>query len=165
MKTNQEAFCSFLLEVQGLVVDSNLGNPRRVTLGIDQNRLSMLVAILSRHGGIMIADQDIFLNVVGGVKVNETSTDLASLLALISSLRNKPLDQKLVVFGEVGLSGEIRPIANGNERLQEAKKHKFTTAIIPKLNYPVEPISNLKIIAVDRLTDAIDSLIEVEHSK
>ena len=153
---------AILLEVQGLVVDSNLGNPRRVTLGIDQNRLAMLVAILNRHGGIMIADQDIFLNVVGGVKVNETSTDLASLLALVSSLRNKPLDDKLVVFGEVGLSGEIRPIANGTERLQEAVKHNFTTAIIPKLNYPVEPISNLKIITVDKIADAIDSLTAVE---
>jgi DNA repair protein RadA/Sms len=153
---------AILLEVQGLVVDSNLGNPRRVTLGIDHNRLSMLVAILNRHGGIMIADQDIFLNVVGGVKVSETSTDLASILALISSLRNKPLHNKLVVFGEVGLSGEIRPITNGNERLQEAMKHGFTTAIIPKLNTPTEPIGNLKIIAVDKLTDAIARLNEVE---
>ena len=155
---------AILLEVQGLVVDSNLGNPRRVTLGIDQNRLSMLVAILNRHGGIMIADQDIFLNVVGGVKVSETSTDLASILALISSLRNRSLHNKLVVFGEVGLSGEIRPITNGNERLQEAIKHGFTTAIIPKLNTPTEPIGSLKIIAVDKLTDAIARLNEVEIS-
>ena len=114
-----------LVEVQALVDTSHMANPRRVTLGLDQNRLAMLLAVLHRHGGIPTYDQDVFLNVVGGVKVLETASDLALMAAVISSLRNKPLPHDLLVFGEVGLSGEIRPVPSGQERLKEAAKHGF----------------------------------------
>ncbi len=125
-----------LVEIQGLVDYSPLNNPRRVTLGMEQNRISMLLAVLHRHAGIQMADQDVFVNVVGGVKVNETSADLATLLALVSSFKNKALPNELVVFGEVGLSGEIRPVPSGQERLKEAAKHGFKRAIVPVANAP-----------------------------
>jgi len=147
-----------LVEIQGLVVESQLGNPRRVTVGLDQNRLAMLLAILTRHGGIFTSDQDVFLNVVGGVKVSETSADLAGLLAVVSSLRNVPLPQNLVVFGEVGLAGEIRPVANGQERLIEASKHGFSHAIVPASNKPRKPINGLKVIAVNKLSEALEAI-------
>ncbi|PJE78851.1 DNA repair protein RadA [invertebrate metagenome] len=149
---------AILVEIQALVVDSQLGNPRRVTVGLEQNRLAMLLAILTRHGGIFTSDQDVFINVVGGVRVTETSADLASSLAVISSLRDKPLPQDLIVFGEVGLAGEIRPVANGQERLIEAAKHGFKTAIIPMANKPRKSIDGLKINAVNKITEAIDLL-------
>ncbi len=147
-----------LVEIQALVVDSQLGNPRRVTLGIDHNRLAMLLAILSRHGGIFTHDQDIFLNVVGGVKVSETSADMAVLLAILSSLNNKIVPHHTFAFGEVGLSGEIRPVANGQDRIHEAAKHGFKQAIVPKANIPKHTPKGLKIIAVSRLQEALDSL-------
>ncbi|MCP4840395.1 MAG: DNA repair protein RadA, partial [Halieaceae bacterium] len=125
-----------LVEVQALVDDSQLGNPRRVAVGLEQNRLAMLLAILHRHGGLQVGDQDVFANVVGGVKVLETSADLALLLAIVSSFRDRVLPTDLVVFGEVGLSGEIRPVPNGQERLSEAVKHGFKWAIVPKGNAP-----------------------------
>ena len=142
-----------LVELQALVDDSHLGNPRRVTVGLDHNRLSMLLAVLHRHGG-----QDVFVNVVGGVKVLETSADLALILSVISSFRDKPLPQDLVVFGEVGLAGEIRPVANGQERLREAAKHGFTRAIVAAGNAPKQPIKGMTIIPVRRVTEAIDAL-------
>ena len=125
-----------LVEVQALVDESHLANPRRVTLGLDQNRLSMLLAVLHRHGGIAMYDQDVFINIVGGVRVTETAADTSMLLAILSSFRNKPLPQKLITFGEIGLAGEIRPVPNGQERLREAAKHGFTHAVIPKDNMP-----------------------------
>lgn len=149
-----------LVEVQALVDTSHMANPRRVTLGLDQNRLAMLLAVLHRHGGIPTYDQDVFLNVVGGVKVLETASDLALMAAVISSLRNRPLPHDLLVFGEVGLSGEIRPVPSGQERLKEAAKHGFKRAIVPKGNAPKDPPAGLQVIAVTRLEQALDALFE-----
>ena len=146
-----------LVEIQALVDDSSLGNPRRVTVGFEQNRLAMLLAVLHRHGGIQVGDQDVFANVVGGVRVMETSADLALLLAVVSSLRDRPLPQDWVVFGEVGLSGEIRPVASGQERLAEAAKHGFRRAIVPNGNAPKKPIPNLDVVAVSRLSEALEA--------
>ena len=153
-----------LVEVQALVDDSHLANPRRVTLGLDQNRLAMLLAVLHRHGGIPTHDQDVFLNVVGGVKVLETASDLALMAAVMSSLRNRPLPHDLLVFGEVGLSGEVRPVPSGQERLKEAAKHGFKRAIVPKGNAPKEAPPGLQIIAVTRLEQALDALFEYTHN-
>lgn len=149
-----------LVEVQALVDTSHLGNPRRVTLGLDQNRLAMLLAVLHRHGGVPTYDQDVFINVVGGVKVLETAVDLALLATVISSLRNRPLSHDLLVFGEVGLSGEIRPVPSGQERLKEAAKHGFKRAIIPKANAPKTPPEGLTVVAVTRLDQALEALFE-----
>lgn len=147
-----------LVEIQALVDHSALGNPRRVAVGADQNRLSMLLAILHRHGGLQMNDQDVFVNVVGGVKVAETSIDLALILALVSSFRDNALPQNLVVFGEVGLSGEIRPVPSGQERINEAAKHGFTRAIVPFNNMPKEKIAGMEVIGVKKLTDALEVL-------
>ena len=147
-----------LVEIQGLVDYSPLNNPRRVTLGMEQNRISMLLAVLHRHAGIQMADQDVFVNVVGGVKVNETSADLATLLALVSSFKNNALPNELVVFGEVGLSGEIRPVPSGQERLKEAAKHGFKRAIVPVANAPKETIPGMTVVAVSKLSEALDAL-------
>ena len=147
-----------LVEVQALVDTSPLGNPRRVSVGLEQNRLSMLLAILHRHAGINTADQDVFINVVGGIRITETAADLAIILAAISSLKNMPLPQDLIVFGEVGLAGEIRPVQNGLERLNEAVKHGFKKAIVPISNKPRQNIEGMEVIAVGRLSDAISQL-------
>lgn len=147
-----------LVEVQALVDESHLANPRRVTVGLDQNRLSMLLAVLHRHGGIKTYDQDVFVNVVAGVRVTETAADLAVLLAVLSSLRNRALPEGLVVFGEVGLAGEIRPVQSGQERLKAAIKHGFTRAIIPKANAPKKDFSELEIITVNTLLEALQSV-------
>lgn len=145
-----------LVEVQALVDQSSLGNPRRVALGFEQNRLAMLLAVLHRHGGFAVYDQDVYLNVVGGIRVQETAADLPVLLAVLSSFRDRPLADKTVAFGEVGLSGEIRPVPNGEERLKEAATHGFKRAIVPKANTPKKSrIGDLEIIAVERLADAI----------
>ena len=148
-----------LVEVQALVDESHLANPRRVTLGLEQNRLSMLLAVLHRHGGIAMFDQDVYVNVVGGVRITETAADLAVLLAVLSSLRDKTMAQDLVAFGEVGLAGEIRPVPNGQERLREAAKHGFKRAIVPKSNAPKKSIAGLEIVAVDRLSEALDAVL------
>ena len=147
-----------LVEVQALLDESALGNPRRVAVGLDQNRLAMLLAVLHRHGGLFTGDQDVFLNVVGGVKVLETSADLAVLLAVVSSLQNRPLPRELVVFGEVGLAGEIRPVPSGQERIVEAAKHGFTRAIVPQANVPKRVPEGMQVIAVDKLAEAIEAL-------
>lgn len=147
-----------LVEIQGLVDDSSLGNPRRVAVGLEQNRLAMLLAVLHRHGGIMVGDQDVFVNVVGGVKIVETSADLALLLALVSSFRDAPLPRELIVFGEVGLAGEIRPVPSGQERLREAAKHGFTRAIVPHGNLPREKIKGIEVIGVKKLSEALEAL-------
>jgi DNA repair protein RadA/Sms len=145
-----------LVEVQALVDQSSLGNPRRVALGLEQNRLAMLLAVLHRHGGMAVYDQDVFVNVVGGIRVQETAADLPVLLAVLSSYRDRPLPDKLVAFGEVGLSGEIRPVPNGEERLREAATHGFLRAIVPKANAPKKvKMGEMEIIAVERLGDAI----------
>ena len=147
-----------LVEVQALVDESHMSNPRRVTVGLEQNRLAMLLAVMHRHAGIVTYDQDVFINVVGGVRISETAADLAVMLAVISSLRNKPLAKDLVVFGEVGLAGEIRPVLNGPERLNEAAKHGFKRAIIPVANKPKQGIEGLEVVTVTRLSDAIDQV-------
>jgi len=149
-----------LVEVQALVDSSHMPNPRRVTVGLDQNRLAMLLAVLSRHGGIVTHDQDVFVNVVGGVRIHETGADLAVLMAVLSSLRNITLPKEWVVFGEVGLAGEIRPVPNGLERLREAAKHGFQRAIVPKANAPKEAIEGFTVVPVLRLADALDCLDE-----
>lgn len=147
-----------LVEIQALVDHSALGNPRRVAVGADQNRLSMLLAVLNRHGGIQMSDQDVFVNVVGGVKVSETSIDLALLMAMVSSFRDVPLPVDLVIFGEVGLAGEIRPVPSGQERIKEAAKHGFKRAIVPMANAPKDKIEGMEIIPVKRLSEALEAL-------
>lgn len=144
-----------LVEIQALVDHSMLANPRRVTVGLEQNRLALLLAVLHRHGGLQMSDQDVFVNVVGGVKVGETGADLALLLALISSFRNRPLPQDLVVFGEVGLAGEIRPVTSGQERISEAAKHGFKRAIVPFANKPKSAVENMEVFTVKKLADAL----------
>ena len=147
-----------LIEIQALVDSSQLGNPRRIAVGLDHNRLAMLLAVLHRHGGLFMADQDVFVNVVGGVKVSETSADLALLLAIVSSFKDRTLPRELVVFGEVGLAGEIRPVPSGQERLQEAAKHGFTRAIVPKANAPKQVIPGMQVIGVSKLSEALEAL-------
>ncbi|MCH8175149.1 MAG: DNA repair protein RadA, partial [Proteobacteria bacterium] len=147
-----------LVEIQALVDASPLGNPRRLAVGLDQNRLSMLLAVLHRHGGIYMADQDVYVNVVGGVKVSETSADLALLLAIVSSFRDKSLPKDLVVFGEVGLSGEIRPVPGGQERLREAAKHGFTRAIVPQQNMPKTKIEGIEVVPVSKVAQALEAI-------
>ena len=147
-----------LVEIQALVDDSHFGHPKRVAVGLDQNRMNLLLAALHRHGGIHLGDQDVYINVVGGVKVSETSADLALLLAALSSFRDQPLPKELIVFGEVGLSGEIRPVPSGQERIKEAAKHGFTRAIVPKANMPRQEIPGMKIIGVDKLQQALESI-------
>ena len=149
-----------LVEVQALVDDSPLGNPRRVSVGLEQNRLAMLLAILHRHGGITCNDQDVFINVVGGVKLSETGADLAVLAAVLSSLRNKAVPQDWVLFGEVGLTGEIRPVQAGEERIHDAAKHGFSHVIVPVANAPRKPIKGIKVTAVKHLSDAISALLD-----
>lgn len=147
-----------LVEIQALVDDSQLGNPRRVAVGLEQNRLAMLLAVLHRHGGLQVGDQDVFANVVGGVKVLETSADLALLMAIVSSFRDRQLPRDMVIFGEVGLAGEIRPVPSGQERLSEAAKHGFTRAIVPKANAPRSAIKGMEVIAVSKLGEALAAL-------
>jgi len=147
-----------LVEIQALVDASQYGNPRRVAVGLDNNRVAMLLAVLHRHGGLFMADQDVFVNVVGGVKVAETSADLALILSIVSSFKDKALPRGLVVFGEVGLAGEIRPVPSGQERLSEAAKHGFTRAIVPKANAPKKKIPGMDVIAVSKLSEALDAL-------
>ena len=145
-----------LVEIQALVDESHLGNPRRVTVGLDQNRLALILAVLHRHGGVITYNQDIFVNVVGGVRVTETGIDLAAALAVVSSLKNKPLPANLVVFGEIGLSGEIRPVQSGQDRLKEAVKLGFTQAIVSKANAPKKAIPGLKVMEVQKLSEALE---------
>jgi DNA repair protein RadA/Sms len=145
-----------LVEVQALVDQSPLANPRRVTIGLEQNRLAMLLAVLHRHGGVGVFDQDVFVNVVGGIRVQETAADLPVLLSVLSSLRDKPLSGNTIAFGEVGLSGEIRPVPNGEERLREAATHGFKRAIVPKANAPKKgQFKEMEVIGVERLADAL----------
>ncbi|KAA8982509.1 MULTISPECIES: DNA repair protein RadA [Gammaproteobacteria] len=147
-----------LVEIQALVDDSQGGYPRRVAVGLDQNRLAMLLAVLHRHGGLHCGDQDVFVNVVGGVKVAETTADLALLSAIISSFRDRPLPRDLVIFGEVGLSGEIRPVPSGQERILEAAKHGFGKALVPSANVPKRPPEGMQVTGVNRLSEVLDAL-------
>ena len=157
----QEGTRPLLVEIQALV-DAAHGNPRRLTVGLEAQRLAMLLAVLHRHAGVVCFDQDVFVNAVGGVKIAEPAADLAVLLSITSSLRNKALPQKLVVFGEVGLAGEIRPAPRGQERLKEAAKLGFTRALIPEANLPKQPIAGMQVIAVRRVEEAVARLRELE---
>lgn len=154
----QEGSRPLLVEIQALVDDAHGFTPKRLTVGLEQNRLAMLLAVLNRHGGIACFDQDVFLNAVGGVKIGEPAADLAVILAMLSSFRNRPLPEKMVAFGEIGLSGEVRPVARGQERLKEAEKLGFKRAIVPKANMPrnAKEFPNLKIYGVSSLQEAID---------
>jgi len=147
-----------LVEAQALVDTSHSGAPRRVALGLEQNRLAMLLAVMHRHAGIAMFDQDVYINVVGGVRISETAADLPVLLSALSSFRNRPLPGDLIVFGEVGLAGEVRPVANGEERLTEAHKHGFKRAIVANANAPRQPIKGLQVDGVNRLHEALDLL-------
>jgi DNA repair protein RadA/Sms len=150
-----------LVEVQALVDQSPLANPRRVALGLEQNRLAMLLAVLHRHGGVGVFDQDVFVNVVGGIRVQETAADLPVLLAVLSSLRDRPLPDKTIAFGEVGLSGELRPVPNGEERLKEASTHGFKRAVVPKANAPKSGrVGDLEVIGVERLAEALEQAVD-----
>ncbi|MGH8478238.1 MAG: DNA repair protein RadA [Gammaproteobacteria bacterium] len=144
-----------LIEVQALLDESHLANPRRVAVGLDPNRLAMLLAVLHRHAGVVSYDQDVFVNIVGGVRVNETGADLAVALAVVSSLRNRPLPEGTVVFGEIGLSGEVRPVPHGPERLREAVKHGFARALIPRANAPRGDVKGLEVTAIERVAEAL----------
>ncbi|BEV70789.1 DNA repair protein RadA [Paludibacterium sp. THUN1379] len=152
----QEGSRPLLVEVQALVDDAHGFQPKRLSVGLEQNRLAMLLAVLHRHAGVACFDQDVFLNAVGGVKITEPAADLALILAMVSSLRNRPLPPKMVVFGEVGLAGEVRPVTRGQERLREAAKLGFTRAIVPMANRPRQEIEGLEVIGVDRLEQAVD---------
>ena len=147
-----------LVEVQALVDHSPLANPRRVALGLEQNRLAMLLAVMHRHGGIAVYDQDVFVNVVGGIRIQETAADLPVLLAILSSFRSRPLSTPTVAFGEIGLSGELRPVPNGEERLREAATHGFQRAIVPRANAPKKGFKGLEIVAVERLPEALEAV-------
>ncbi|WP_349431585.1 DNA repair protein RadA [Methylomarinum sp. Ch1-1] len=150
-----------LVEIQALVTESQYGNPRRLAVGLDQNRLAMLLAVLSRHGGIFTGNDEIYTNVVGGIKVSETSSDLAIMVGVVSSLKDRVIPYDAVFFGEVGLNGEIRPVANGHARLNEAAKHGFKRAVIPKANKPKHAVSGLDISAVANIQDALDVLADL----
>ncbi|HZW85864.1 MAG TPA: DNA repair protein RadA [Gallionella sp.] len=154
----QEGTRPLLVEIQALLDEAHSPNVRRLSLGLEQNRLAMLLAVLHRHAGIACHDQDVFINAVGGVKITEPGADLAVILAMVSSLRNQPLPDKLVVFGEVGLAGEVRPVQRGQERLREAAKLGFTQAIIPKANKPKQSISGMEIITVERVEEAVNRI-------
>ena len=157
----QEGTRHLLVEIQALV-DTAHGNPRRLTVGLEAQRLAMLLAVLHRHAGIVCFDQDVFVNAVGGVKITEPAADLAVLLSISSSLKNKPLPSKLIVFGEVGLAGEIRPAPRGQERLKEAAKLGFTRALIPEANKPKQAIPGMEVIAVRRVEEAVARIREME---
>ncbi|TAM04112.1 MAG: DNA repair protein RadA [Paraburkholderia sp.] len=158
----QEGSRPLLVEVQALVDTAQVPNPRRLAVGLEQNRLALLLAVLHRHAGIACFDQDVFLNAVGGVKITEPAADLAVLLAIHSSMRNKALPKGLIVFGEVGLAGEIRPSPRGQERLKEAAKLGFSCALIPRANAPKQPVDGLQVIAVERIEEAIDKVRTLE---
>jgi DNA repair protein RadA/Sms len=156
---SREGTRPFLVEIQALVSASHSGNPRRLSIGLESNRLAMLIAILQRHGDTPLYDQDVFINAVGGVRIAETGADLAIILAILSSYRDRPVNPRTLVFGEVGLSGEIRPVSNGEERLREALKHGFEKAIIPRANLPKnDRFGDLELIPVNHLADTLDAL-------
>ncbi|MBE28870.1 DNA repair protein RadA [bacterium] len=155
----REATRPLLIEIQALVDQSN-GTPKRVSVGLDQNRLALQLAILHKHSGIATFDQDVFINVVGGIKVSETASDLVVMLAIVSSLRDKVIPNNWIAFGEVGLTGEVRPVYNAQERLSEAQKQGFEVAIIPRGNNPKKSIKGLKIVTVGYLYQAIQYLLE-----
>ena len=157
----QEGTRPLLVEIQALVDGAHSPSPRRLTVGLDPQRLAMLLAVLHRHAGIVCFDQDVFVNAVGGVRIQEPAADLAVLLAIVSSLNNRPLPAKLVAFGEVGLAGEIRPAPRGQERLREAAKLGFTHALVPRANAPKQDVKGIEVVALERIEQAIEALREL----
>ncbi len=151
-----------LVEIQALVTESQYGNPRRLAVGLDQNRLAMLLAVLARHGGVFTGNDEIYTNVVGGIKVSETSSDMAILVGIVSSLKDRVMPLQAVFFGEIGLNGEIRPVANGQARLNEAAKHGFKRAVIPKGNKPRQQIAGLMVDAVSNVQELLDVIQELQ---
>ena len=151
----QEGTRPLLVEVQALVDEAHAPNPKRLCVGLEQNRLAMLLAVLHRHAGVACFDQDVFVNAVGGVRIAEPAADLAVLLAIVSSLKNKPLDRKLIVFGEVGLAGEVRPVQRGQERLKEAAKLGFKRAVLPMANKPKQAVAGIEVVTVARIDEAL----------
>jgi DNA repair protein RadA/Sms len=147
-----------LVEIQALVDEAHAPSPRRLSVGLEQNRLAMLLAVLHRHAGIATFEQDVFVNAVGGVRIGEPAADLAVCLAVVSSLTDRAIPRKVVVFGEVGLAGEVRPAPRGQERLKEAAKLGFEKALIPKANQPKGRIAGLEIVAVERVEQAVEAL-------
>lgn len=151
---------ALMVEVQALVADSYLENPRRLAVGLEQNRLAMLLAVLSKHGGVSVGQQDVFVNVVGGMRVTETGSDLALILAVLSSFKDRSVPREWVMFGEIGLSGEVRPVQSGQERLKEAAKQGFKKAIVakanaPKQRSPKEALGELEVIGIGHIREAI----------
>ncbi|MBM3338715.1 MAG: DNA repair protein RadA, partial [Betaproteobacteria bacterium] len=154
----QEGSRPLLVEIQALL-DASAGlQPRRLAVGLDAQRLALLLAVLHRHAGIACHDQDVFLNAVGGVRINEPAADLASLFAIVSSFKNKGLAKGIAVFGEVGLAGEIRPCPRGQDRIREAAKLGYHRLIVPKANMPKTSTEGLTIVGVDRLDQALDAI-------
>ena len=147
-----------LVEIQALVADSATNHPRRLAQGVDQNRLAMLLAVLQRHGGLAIGDQDVFVNVVGGLRITETSADLPTLLAIVSSFRDRSGPERLIAFGELGLAGEVRPVRYGTERIAAAAKQGFTQAIVPHGNVPKKLPDGIEVIGVRRFGDVLDAV-------
>lgn len=156
----QEGTRPMLVEVQALVDSTHAQSPRRLSVGLEQNRLSMLLAVLHRHANVFCLDQDVFVNAVGGVRIGEPAADLAVLAAIVSSFRNRPLSDKLVIFGEVGLAGEVRPAPRGQERLREAAKLGFTRAIVPAANVTRQGIAGIDVYGVTRLPEALERAFE-----
>ena len=155
----QEGSRPMLIEIQALVDATHGQSPKRLSVGLDQNRLAMLLASLNRHAGVACYDQDVFVNAVGGVKITEPGVDLAILCAIVSSFKNQPLDNKTVIFGEIGLAGEVRPVQRGQERLKEAAKLGFTKAIIPKANQAKQKIKGIDVLPVENLSQALELII------
>jgi DNA repair protein RadA/Sms len=147
-----------LIELQALVDRMTFGAPRRIAQGLDSNRVAMLLAVMNRHGGICLQEHDVFVNVVGGIHISETGWDLPVVLALASSLSDRTVPNSLICFGELGLTGEVRPVAYGEERLREAHKQGFKLAIVPKDNAPRKPLDGLQVVAVARIEEALSRL-------
>ncbi|NCX44696.1 MAG: DNA repair protein RadA, partial [Betaproteobacteria bacterium] len=154
----QEGSRPLLVEIQALLDASAGAQPRRLAVGLDAQRLALLLAVLHRHAGIACHDQDVFLNAVGGVRITEPAADLASLFSIVSSFKNRAIGKGIAVFGEVGLAGEIRPCPRGQDRIREAAKLGYRRLIVPKANVPRSPLEGLEILGVERLAQALDAL-------
>ena len=147
-----------LVEIQALVADGTSSYPKRLAQGTDQNRLALLLAVLQRHGDVVLGGEDVFVNVVGGLRIAETSIDLPVLISLVSSFRDRAADERMISFGEIGLAGEVRPVRFGDERIQAAAKQGFTRAIVPQGNVPKKSPSGIEVIGVRRLREALDAV-------
>ena len=147
---------SLLVEIQALVADGNSSYPKRLATGVDQNRLSLLLAVLQRHGDVALGAEDVFVNVVGGLRIAETAVDLPALIAIVSSFRSRPCRERLVSFGEIGLAGEIRPVRFGTERIAAAAKQGFTHAIVAESNVPKKIPDGMKVTGVRRVSEALE---------